>query len=321
MEAEYTAAAKDMRHKLNEQLKEYGAENKRRLAALDGSPDAKEAYKLWLQEQTRDNIRMASMVDSLSHAANTANEKAAQTINDTLPVIYAENANRAAYAVDSALRIDTRFALVDEDTVRHVMQAETPLIRETVWFMKDPHLKHTQDVRKAQVDKAKDMRWNRQKFQSAITQGILQGESIPNIVKRTDSIFGMNLAAANRACRTACTSAENAGRVSSYERALDLGIELEKQWLATLDGRTRDSHRALDGQHVPIDKPFEIDGERIEYPGDPAAPGHLVWNCRCTLVAWFPDIEQHDPTRWSKLPKNTTYEKWKAGKEAEDGIF
>ena len=48
----------------------------------------------------------------------------------------------------------------------------------------------------------------------------------------------------------------------------------------------------------------------IEYPGDPTAPGRLVYNCRCTLIA---DIEGVDGTvknRHSRL-NGKSYEQWK----------
>ena len=39
-------------------------------------------------------------------------------------------------------------------------------------------------------------------------------------------------------------------------------------------------------------------------------------------MAWFPDIDQEDNARWSKLPKGMSYEDWKNGKLAEkaDGV-
>ena len=116
--------------------------------------------------------------------------------------------------------------------------------------------------------------------------------------------------AAVRYARTAATGAQNAGRVDSYERAQKMGIELEQEWLATLDNRTRDEHRDLDGQHVPVGEPFEVDGEEIRYPGDPSAPGYLVWNCRCTLVPKLKSLDQSDAPRDNRLG-DMRYDDWK----------
>jgi len=58
----------------------------------------------------------------------------------------------------------------------------------------------------------------------------------------------------------------------------------QKEWLATGDQRTRPDHREADGQVVAIDRPFNIGGWPMQYPGDPAGPASEVVNCRCTLL-------------------------------------
>jgi hypothetical protein len=49
-------------------------------------------------------------------------------------------------------------------------------------------------------------------------------------------------------------------------------------WDATLDGNTRESHAAVDGQIREVDKPFS---NGLMYPGDPAGSAAEVINCRC----------------------------------------
>lgn len=306
MRREYEQAASEMRAKQQKALKRYAHEREQRLKAMDDTPEARAQYKAWLKAQAADQARMQAMVAQLTDSAMRANERAAEMSRDMLPMVYAENANYAAFEVDKALRADTRFALVDEQTVRELMKNEdSPILRE---------------VRIPMVDRPADYRWNRQKFTSAITQGILQGESIPNIVKRTRDIFGSNRAAAVRAARTATTSVECAGRISSYKRAADMGIPLVQEWMATLDERTRESHRAADGQQVEVGEPFIVGGSELEYPGDPAGEPAEVYNCRCTVrgrVKGFEDYRQDG--RWSRLPDGMTYEEWKHGKAHGNG--
>lgn len=303
LRAEYTQAAKEARSTLESMLKTYEREREQRLKALDNTSEAREAFDQWCRGQALQQARVASIAEQMSEAAVSANGKALAAVRDMMPMVYSENANRAAFDIDKMLGANTMFDLVDESTVREIMlsgASNSPIIREV------PNPVH---------DRPKDYRWNRQKFTSAITQGILQGESIPNIVKRTSDIFGSNEAAAVRAARTATTGAENAGRISSYRRATDdLGIPMVEEWVATLDMRTRESHRALDGVQVEVGEAFHAEDGDLRYPGDPQGPASEVYNCRCTIRGRIKGFENAHTERWSRLPDGMTYEEWKAAK-------
>ena len=86
-----------------------------------------------------------------------------------------------------------------------------------------------------------------------------------------------------------------------------MGIELEQEWLATLDGRTRHSHRQMDGQHVKVGEVFS---NGCKYPGDPDGPGREIWNCRCTLIPRIEGVDNTSAHANSKLG-NMTYNEWK----------
>jgi len=58
----------------------------------------------------------------------------------------------------------------------------------------------------------------------------------------------------------------------------------EKVWIAVLDQKTRLGHVFADGQVVDADEPFLVDGEYLQFPGDPnGSPGNII-NCRCASV-------------------------------------
>ena len=80
--------------------------------------------------------------------------------------------------------------------------------------------------------------------------------------------------------RTETMRASNAGAFNLYKA----WGTTQKEWLATGDGRTRDSHAAANGQVVDIDQPFTVGGAAMQYPGDPNAPLSEVANCRCTVL-------------------------------------
>jgi hypothetical protein len=161
----------------------------------------------------------------------------------------------------------------------------------------------------------KTYKWNQQKITSAVVQGILQGESVPKIAERFRNVAEMDYKASIRDARTSVTSAQNAGRIEAMHRAENMGIRMLKQWLATLDDRTRHEHRILDGQRQYVDEPFEVEGYQIMYPADPSAEPEMVYNCRCTMVTMFDGYDKKitDFDIDERLG-DMTYDEWKESK-------
>lgn len=58
---------------------------------------------------------------------------------------------------------------------------------------------------------------------------------------------------------------------------------LEKTWICTLDGKTRPTHWAADGQRVPLKGHFTVGGEQLFVPGDMSASPAEWKNCRCRV--------------------------------------
>lgn len=97
-----------------------------------------------------------------------------------------------------------------------------------------------------------------------------------------------------RAETIARTEVHNAFENASLSVAKESEIEMQKTWMASLDGDTRLGHREVDGISVGVNDNFEVplynhDDEEIEVtlmegPGDQSAPAGQVVNCRCTLV-------------------------------------
>ena len=296
-----------MRKRLDDMMESYdkaNAEWKQRVKSGDAT---QEDYDGWLKDQATDRAFVQSMAQTLAQDANRTNQIAMDTVNDAIPSVFAENANYAAFEVEHGIGYETHaFDLYDQSTVRRLIRDQPDLL---------PPLPNPR------MDNGRDLRWNRQKFAGVITQSVLQGESIPRAADRIGRVMRTNEAAATRAARTALTGAENAGRIDSYRRAQNIGIELEQEWLATHDERTRITHRLLDGEHVPVGERFVPDGYgdkySIGFPGDPTALGEMVYNCRCTLVAWLPSIAEEDNRSWAKLPDGMTYDEWKHGKKVE----
>ena len=93
----------------------------------------------------------------------------------------------------------------------------------------------------------------------------------------------MDKSSAVRNARTAMTGAQNSGRMQGFKDAREKGVIIKRIWIATDDRRTRHWHNELDNQETDIDEPFVNAVGKIMYPGDPAADGANIYNCRCTL--------------------------------------
>ena len=260
-----------------------------------------ETYLTWRRNKMAMGENYRAMVDTLTSDMMNANQLAASIINGHLPEVYANNYNFGTYQIEHDSQINTSFTLYDRQTVERLMRDNPDLIPI-----------------KARVDIPKDKLWNKQKINSVITQSILTGDSIPDIAKSLQKVAEMNKVAAVRSARTATTSAQNGGRVDSYKRAQTMGIKLRQQWMATLDGRTRDTHRALDGEIIAVAKdkwhPAKF-SNGCRFPGDPQGPGHEIYNCRCTLIGVVDgvDFNLSDVTQRDSKLGAQSYDEWKAG--------
>ena len=298
VEGVYGEASKTAYANLKRYLAQFEADDEKMRGRLEAGEITKAQYRSWRSGKIAAGRRYRIVLKQCAEAMTHANTVAAAAIEGRLPEVYAENYNYGTWQVESAVGVDTAFALQDASTVQRLLTD------------------HDSYLPKPSVNVAKDMAWNRRLIANQITQGVLLGESIPKIAKRMQDVTGANRAAAVRLARTSTTAAENAGRVDSYKRAKGLGIKVQQEWLATMDGRTRSSHRRLDGEKVEVGEKFS---NGCRYPGDPEAPYAETCNCRCTLIAAVDGVDYSDGKRWSRLPEGMTYEEWKAGKPAVTG--
>lgn len=90
-----------------------------------------------------------------------------------------------------------------------------------------------------------------------------------------------------RIVRTETTAAANWGAMQAGNAA---NIIWEKRWISSRDSRTRrrpDSHFdhfEMDGIKIDKTEPFNVNGDFIQYPGDPKGQAANVINCRCTVA-------------------------------------
>lgn len=300
----YSDAIDGMTSRIEASLKEFAADDAKWQADVAaGKKDAK-AYKAWRKDQALHNDQLKALKKALTQDLTAADKMAMAYVNQVPAGVYAEGMNFATYEIEHGAKANTSFTLYNKTTVMELVANEPDLL---------PH---------AAFDKAKDTAWNSRHVTSAVTQAVLQGQTVPQLAASIAGIAAMDQRAAMKAARTAITSAHSLGKLKGYERAADMGIGVKKQWLAALDSRTRSSHRHLDGETVGLDEEFS---NGLKYPGDPDGPGSEIYNCRCTLVPVIDGVEYDEVERANKLG-SMSYDEWKnehlagsgAGAKAKD---
>lgn len=119
-------------------------------------------------------------------------------------------------------------------------------------------------------------------IRNEITRGIASGMLWNDIARNVSYNSNITLNRAKNIVQTEGHRIQQASAHDARHHAISRGADLVKQWDATLDMRTRDSHRKLDGQIREVDEPFEIDGKEAQYPGGFGDPSE---DCRCRCVA------------------------------------
>ena len=301
--AEYATAVRDMQKKLQAYMEKFEAEKKVQKALLDAGKITEKEYTDWVFRHTMMGQQWRDMKNVLAADLENARQIAAKMSSGKMADIYALNANYATYQIEHDFGLDTSFTLYNHDTVEYLMG-------DTKQLMPGPS---SRKAAKIAADKA--LQWDKRHIQSAVLQGVIQGESPFEIAKRLQRVAQMDYNASVRYARTMTTSAQNAGRYQAYRRAKKLGVNLTIEWQATLDNRTRHEHRMMHGQRRDVDEPFVVDGVEILYPAQSSGTGasdipqSMIWNCRCTLLAWVKGFEG-DTVKGSPKMGNLTFDEW-----------
>lgn len=159
-----------------------------------------------------------------------------------------------------------------------------------------------------------------QEISRGIATGLGYGDIARNIANATSAPFSRTKAIA----RTEGHRVQQTSTADAQQAAKTKGADVVKQWDATLDGETRESHRMVDGEIRELDEKFS---NGLMYPGDPSGPAAEVINCRCaslTRARWALDEEElqtmKDRAAFFGLDKTENFEdfKWKYLKAAEN---
>lgn len=112
-----------------------------------------------------------------------------------------------------------------------------------------------------------------------ISRGIASGLPYRDIARNIHNVSGSGLSNAKRIARTEGHRIQQTSARDAQQTAKKRGADVVKQWDASLDKRTRDSHARVDGEIKELDEKFS---NGLMFPGDPSGSAAEVINCRCT---------------------------------------
>ena len=296
----YKEAADDLQKTIDDYFAKFAKRDAKQKERLEAGEITEQEYKQWRLAQMGRGERFKALQSRVAERYTEANETAVRYVNDATPGIYSLNRNYSAYTIEKVAG-NVGFDLWDEQTVRRMI-------------VENPDVMPYYPTEKA-LKRGIDLAYGKKQISASVTSSILQGKSIPRIAKDLQTRMPeMNKSSAIRTARTAVTGAQNAGRMDSYVAAEKMGIKVRKEWLATIDGRTRHSHAMLDGEVVDKDKKF---GNGCMFPGDPNGPAAEVYNCRCTLIAAVDGVDTSDAKRRARTEtgnneviENMTFKEW-----------
>lgn len=277
----YNEAYEEAQKKLDRYLERYEEQYELMTARYLEEEITQTEYEHWVQAQMLRTQRYRATVESLSETLVNADILAMATVEGELPFVLAQSFNFTQFvgniiAENTGLTVGT-FQIYNTRSIQAIIRDNPTLLIP-------------------RVDIPRDQRWNRQHINRAISQGLINGDSMQSIAERLQAVVQMDDNAAIRNARTATTCAENLGRNESYHFIRSQGIDMAKEWSATHDSRTRDTHLLLDGTRPNEDGYF---GEGIldpnhlmQYPADPNGEGKEIYNCRCRLNVVPPEYNR-----------------------------
>lgn len=268
----YSDTLKDVKSKLKAYLEEY------------------EDLPYWKQQQTG---RLKQLTDEIVEKLQEVYPQTKTVIENFKQEQFETGYYGGYYTVEESQQADLPIAFLPDDVIRSAVRR--PVASKTL---------------SERLYKARNRLASRS--QGAITSGILQGHSYAEIASVISSNSEANYRQALRIARTEGGRMRTQARQSSYEEMEKVGCDLQKQWLAALDRKTRKSHGHLDGQRVKIGEMFVSDGYKAIGPRCFGVAGMDI-NCRCTTITIVdginPDYRRDNET--GEKISFRTYDQWK----------
>lgn len=240
--------------------------------------------------------RLDKLEKSIASEASKLYGRTNKTTKESVKDVFQESYYRTGWTMETEAELSLSFKVLNPDVVEAAIL--NPYDRIT-W---PERMKANTEVMVRQI-------------REEITRGIIQGKSYDQTARAITERINIGASKAIRIVQTETGRAQSQGTQAAFEKASNEGLLFKKVWVSSLDVRTRDKHRSLDGQKVDPNEPFKYGGMEAMYPRGWGV-AEMDINCRCTHRA---ELEGMEPTtRRARNPvtgkneviPNMTYEEW-----------
>ena len=249
--------------KIRKYLKRFESEIREHEQMVDDGDMTEREFEQWMINRTTTGREWNSVRNEISEDYHKATVKAMATAGAGLLMVYRYNKNFAGESIEKQVK---------------------KYLNKSISIPRRKKPRRPEYVRPKRPDPKKNIPWHNKRVESIVRSEMKKGHSVDKIAKKLYKVTDLDGVSAYRTARTGVTRAENEARIDAMYEAQELGIKYDKIWIATLDARTRTSHRILHGERVPCEEYFS--NELFE-PADPDGDPAEIYNCRCSL-GWSP---------------------------------
>ena len=217
--------------------------------------------------------RLATLEQNIRDIMHPAARQATRLIDKLKPEEYGEAFFRTGWAMDNASGVALKWGPLNKEAV--VTALENPFFdaaKKAYWFNVD------------------------NRISVALNNGLALGQSYPQMMADLKDMVNRDNYEIMRVLRTELHNSQEAGTADGYDEALAQGIQGRVVWISTLDGRTRESHQAMDGVYRDDDGMFRGAIGEAPYPGWEGLPPEERISCRCDIrfeiEGFEPDIRR-----------------------------
>lgn len=200
------------------------------------------------------------------------------------------------------------FAFVKESEILLQFQKLNPELAKAFVEMPYPNVPLQDFIKKIGSD-------TYNKIKMIIGTGLISSDTLPAITKQIKDLLGISYNQALRIMRTESLRARSKAALEVTQQSIDMGLDVRKRWMSTLDFRTRPDHQKLDGQLADKNGYFHVSGYKAQAPRMFGVPSEDI-NCRCTyveeIVGLSEPLQKRKDNVTKELINNMTYEEWYA---------